>query len=269
LLPPVLAANRLLDKLGIVDARDLQLLELIAHERDAIVVEEPLVGAEARLLVVGSNAIITISTTVENTQRRRFSIAHELGHLELHRGLGLLNLCDSGDIDNWKRYKSQENREADANEFAAALLLPDRFFGSLCQDEDPSLDLITQLARQFDVSVTATAIRYTQFCHEPVAVVFSHREEVKWFRASSGFEDLRLFVEIGKSVDPSTKAFLFFDGREITSTPKTVRATAWLSPGNYHRDTALQEYSIAMPKYQAVLTLLWLDEELDDDQDDW
>jgi len=108
-------------------------------------------------------------------RRRRFSIAHELGHLEMHRLQSRLALCTGEDIDDWRGRRASAHREQDANEFAAALLLPERFLGPLCTHKAPSLELVAELADTFEVSLTATALRYLHFCNEACAVVFEKR----------------------------------------------------------------------------------------------
>jgi Zn-dependent peptidase ImmA (M78 family) len=82
---PVAAAERVLNEVGITRIEDLALLELIAWERGALVRSTSRTRAEARIAMAGERAIITVSTTVRDSQRRRFSVAHELGHLEMHR----------------------------------------------------------------------------------------------------------------------------------------------------------------------------------------
>jgi Zn-dependent peptidase ImmA (M78 family) len=97
---PIAAAERVLNEVGITRIDDLLLLELIAWERGALVRSTYLAGAEARIAMAGERAIITVSTTVRDSRRRRFSVAHELGHLEMHRTQGGLALCVSEDIDD-------------------------------------------------------------------------------------------------------------------------------------------------------------------------
>jgi Zn-dependent peptidase ImmA (M78 family) len=120
---PRAAAERVLHEVGVVHQADLRLLELIAWERNAIVQYKHIDGAEARLAVVGEKAIITVSTTIEDPYRRRFSIAHELGHLEMHRSHSSLELCTGEDINDWRSRRASATREQEANEFASALLL--------------------------------------------------------------------------------------------------------------------------------------------------
>ena len=120
---PAAAAEKVIDQLGIKSPGDLQRLEDIAWIRGAEVEQAPLSSAEGRLIVYGESAMITISTTVSNPRRKRFSIAHELGHFEMHRHRSSLFLCSSEDIDEGDARDAFNELEREANEFASALLL--------------------------------------------------------------------------------------------------------------------------------------------------
>ena len=268
---PVNAAERVLNDLGISDPNDLQLLDLIAWERGALVNHGHLYGAEGRLTVIGTRAIITVSTAIESQQRRRFTTAHELGHFEMHHRGSKLLLCLDEDIDHWGSQCSATDKESEANEFASALLLPERFFAPMCLAEEPSLDFIIQLADTFDASLTATALRYSRFCDQSVAVVFSQDGNIRWFRGSKDFdevrEDLGFFIDVRGSVDPSTCAARFFQGYRIPDRPKAIPASAWFTSGRYQSDATIQEHSLPMPTYNAVLTLLWIDDDIQEEGD--
>ena len=266
---PEYYAEHVLDELGIKSLEDLRLLELIAWERGAMVQYKRLDGTEARLAVVGNRAIIAVSNSIENPCRKRFSIAHELGHLEMHRQNSSVMLCTNEDINDWGGRRTDANLEREANEFAAALLLPERFFASLCKGEDPSLDLVAGLAETFDVSLTATALRYLNFCDEACAVVFSQDGHIKWFRGSKEFEETGVFIDVRSKLDPSSLAASFFWGRTVRTTPKRVGASTWFEPGRYRDDASIREQSWVMPSYNAVLTLLWVDDDIEDDDDYW
>jgi Zn-dependent peptidase ImmA (M78 family) len=55
--------------------------------------------------------------------RSRFTAAHELGHLAMHTNVPLARAHSS------QRVKAYRSSEAQANQFAAELLMPPRFFG--------------------------------------------------------------------------------------------------------------------------------------------
>lgn len=262
---PRSAAERVLNEVGVVHQEDLKFLECIAWERKALVQYEHLDGAEARIAVVGERAIITISTAIKDSRRRRFSIAHELGHLEMHRMDSSLTLCTGEDINDWRSRRARTNREQEANEFASALLLPERFFAPLCKKEEPSLDLVNELADTFEVSLTATALRYLDFCNEACAVVLSQNGGIKWFRGSKDFEDLGVFIDTPSPLDRSSYASLFFRGDALPPARNRVYASAWFVPGRYKHDAAIYEQSWPMPTYNAVITLLWIYDDIEED----
>ncbi len=257
-------ANNLLDRLRITSVGDLQLLDLIARERGSLVQDKPLKGAEARIAIVGRKAIITVSTLIADPRRRRFSIAHELGHFEMHRTHGNLALCTEADLEDWSSKRAGVEREQEANQFAAALLLPDRFFAARCKRQDPSLDSIAKLADAFNVSLTATAIRFMQFTSEPCAVVFSKDGYIKWFHESKSFKELGLFIEVHSKPDPATLAATLFDRRSTSSRPRRVRARAWFSSGSVREDATIVEQSWIFSEYGTVLSLLWVDDDIED-----
>jgi Zn-dependent peptidase ImmA (M78 family) len=268
---PNLAAEQILNKLKITSPEDLQFLESIAWERGATVIDKPLSGSEARLVVVDNRAIITVSTSIKNSRRRRFGIAHELGHLELHRRHSNVTLCASQDLNDWLEQRSncKSSVEQQANEFAAALLLPKRFVEPVCKNQNPSFEIVTEIAETFNVSLTATAIRYLAFCEEACAVVFSQNGYIQWFRGSEEFKNTEVFVAVRSKLDPSSQAASFFRGRTIRSDFKQVKASTWFKPGRYRDDATILEQSLAMPNYGAVLTMLWIDDDIEDDDEFW
>ena len=264
---PFLAAERVLNELSITKDGDLQQLELIAWERGAMVCDKHLDGCEARLTVRRRRAIICVSDAIEDPRRRRFSIAHELGHLEMHSRRFNVVLCTDEDLNDWAFHQTDLNLEQEANEFAAALLLPERFFAGLCRKDAPSLGFIAGMAGTFTVSLTATSLRYLWFCGEPCAVVFSQDGHIRWFRRSKEFEDIEVFIESQCQLDPSSYAASFFEGRRLSMEGVRVPASAWFAPGRYRDDATILENSWPMPSFDAVLTLLWVDADIEEDDE--
>ena len=132
---PELAAERVIKDLGISTIENLYLTNEIAWERGALVLEEKLSGAEARLIISYPRSIITISTNVLDLNRRRFGASHEIGHLEMHRGERHVFNCSKDDLDSGGiKERISPTLENEANEFASRLLMPERFFAPLCKD---------------------------------------------------------------------------------------------------------------------------------------
>ena len=95
--------------------------------------------------------------------RRRFSIAHELGHLFLH--LGYLiddDLWESVDsyIDSVRHRMGYNEEEFEAHEFAGSLLMPaDEFRFVANQFFADGLYPLEKIAEHFDVSSKAVKVR--------------------------------------------------------------------------------------------------------------
>lgn len=83
--------------------------------------------------------------------RQRFTIAHELGHYELGHGERPRDSVAAFNLYNFDPY------EADANRFAAELLMPEAWVKWLVIDR--GVTSLTNLASQFDVSEVAMRYR--------------------------------------------------------------------------------------------------------------
>lgn len=81
--------------------------------------------------------------------RQRFDIAHELGHLMLHRPVTAVRR-------NTKFHEGIAWQEREANQFAADLLMPNAFMHAYWQY---GIRDVYQLARTFEVSPAAMQIR--------------------------------------------------------------------------------------------------------------
>lgn len=256
---PVRKANEILDELRITSVQDLQLLEKIAFQRKAVIEIASLASAEARLVRGRKRSVIVVAQEIDDPRRRRFSIAHELGHLELHHARSAFP-CDSDNIDDWLSSQTDVNIEQQANEFAAALLLPERFFAPLCLEYDISTESIKQLAEIFNTSLMATGRRYVAYCEVPAAIVWTQQREIRWFQRNTDFEDYGFFPNVHSLVDEDTIAARFFDNDPLPRSPNLVKASTWMEGRNFE-DIYIQEQCIPMPNYNGVLSLLWVDED--------
>ena len=107
----------------------------------------------------GDSFVIMIDPS-QPENRINFTIAHELGHLFLHMGYAIdRNLWQSQDTDPYYRYGNTA-MEYEANEFAAALLMPKREYKNII-DMYTTGDIVdtAKVAEYFNVSVGAAANR--------------------------------------------------------------------------------------------------------------
>lgn len=93
----------------------------------------------------------------ENLRRQIFTIAHELGHIVLHKDKGnLIDYRQSVNLgtDYWN--SSASDMEKEANHFAAEILMPEEDFRKVHKNNKGSLD---RIADYFGASTIATSIR--------------------------------------------------------------------------------------------------------------
>ena len=105
--------------------------------------------------------------------RRRFSIAHELGHIALLSSESFLPASK-----NSLQYRA-EGKEADkrkdeerlCDEIAAEILMPEQFFKEKVETMGRSLENLPKWANSFGSSLTATAVRYSELLPEPCHLI--------------------------------------------------------------------------------------------------
>jgi hypothetical protein len=64
-------------------------------------------------------------------------------------------------------------------------------------------------------------------------------------------------------LNPATYAADFFWGEPLPVGMREVKAIAWLEGQRIDSSKTILEESIAMPSYDSVLTLLWIDKDID------
>lgn len=129
-----------------------------------------------------SAGIILVKNTME--VRRRFTIAHELGHFLMPSHVpdqaGRF-LCKSSDLRRTSAREGdrRERMEVEANRFASLILMPAPALRQAMRGcTEPSLQHIPTLARQFNVSREAMARTYAHYHDEPIAIVVTHDGKV-------------------------------------------------------------------------------------------
>ena len=106
--------------------------------------------------------------------RRRYSIAHELGHFLCawhERRQTPLFACTRGDMGRWTGEDEHQRQEAEANRFALELLAPARLMAS-CLKKLPDLEHVLDLSPKLEVSKEAIARRYASLHSQCVAAIF-------------------------------------------------------------------------------------------------
>lgn len=209
-------------------------------------------GALIRAREVPLGAIV-IRKSIRETGRKKFTLAHEIGHFLLpgHDEADLV--CAKSDIGNWGDGSKAIEREAD--EFAAELLMPAALVQRIIASATPSLELIQKIAQRFHTSLSAAAWRYCDLAMERCAIVWSRQGRIDWSKRSEAFA---LLLRKGAVLQEGTLAARALAGLSIPKQPQEVPSDLWMLGSDLANDTKLWEQSKALPAYESVISLLWL-----------
>lgn len=255
-------AELVVTELGINEPRHLD-VEAIAFDAGMRVTYRDMQGCEASLVGIGNRAIATIRLS-PHRGRVRFSIGHELGHWQMHRGQSFV--CRADDVG--VNLASDRQLERQADEFASHLLLPT----SLLLPAMKGLRTLTfreidRVGGDFDASLLATALRIIRTNSFPAILASYGPGGLRWQMPSRCVP--RRWI-LKARLDPASMAYdLMSDGRETPGASKQS-ADAWFDNDDADDHEILEECRPYGPNGCLVLLLLQ-DEMLDapPDRDLW
>lgn len=211
-------------------------------------------GAEGRLVATANSGGVIRVADSTNLGRRRFTIAHEIGHFVLHQHATIDFTTLRKDFTVW----TKPSEEAEANHFAAELLMPQPMFQPKCTMA-PSISLLQSLAGLFNTSLLATAFQYWEYTVEPVALVLSNGWDMQSFRPfKSGWPRIRF----GKIHEDSAAGERLADKASDSGRMVRTPAYAWLEGFDFNPNAEIKEDSVYLEYYDRTVTLLWIDDPL-------
>lgn len=211
-------AERLLQELGITEPEEID-LEAIAFHLGACVRFRKLDGCEARIIGCNHAAIITIGEDC-SYRRKRFSLAHEIGHWTHHKGQTLVCRVEES------RPQERMSPERIANNYAADLLMPRYLFARTARSY-PKLNFKTvdDIGGIFHTSRPATTIRLVEGSHSPAMLVCHGSARRKWFTRGADVPS-RWFPK--DDLDTDSFAFgVLHAGKPDDPMPRKIDADAW------------------------------------------
>jgi len=118
-------------------------------------------------LLPGRNGHTILVKETSSQRRRRFSIAHELGHILL----GASSIKLRGHILDKSNDKLNKEEQL-CNQIAAELLMPEPLFRQEIIGKEPCIATIEELASKFQTAIEPTAIRYAGSDGNGVGIVY-------------------------------------------------------------------------------------------------
>ena len=161
---PATVARELLERLGMHTAPVP--VDKVARALGAQLRFSPLDEELSGMIYIKDDVPIIGVNALHHPNRQRFTIAHEIGHLAMHRD----QLSNTVHVDkqlvilmrNQVSSTGQEQMEVEANRFAAELLMPTDVFEKVLLDTPVDIDdekPLLELSRKFKVSKQAIEFR--------------------------------------------------------------------------------------------------------------
>jgi hypothetical protein len=226
-------------------------------------------GFEAALITDECKSTGAILVASERSrQRRRFSIAHELGHFLIPSHLprpGERALCSSKHLGmlDLKEQDRRRRMEAEANRFAAMLLIPPPVLrAELKAIRRPDVSHVIRLAKLFDVSKDAMARAYADYTREAVALaVIRNGRVLRTYRNAANFPNLAVWR--GQPVPSGSLAEANFQPGQVSNVEE-CEPQLWVREPEDRNVEALTEQVLGQ---REGFSLLMLVAELRDEED--
>jgi Zn-dependent peptidase ImmA (M78 family) len=222
----------------------------VARAHGVLVIERVAEGCDGCILIEGDAAAILVNSSVATVERRRFTVAHELGHFALHRDVLQFRRESLNEIEQ----ETDSGLDAEANAFGSALLMPtvsvDRGFSR----REPTLYVADEMREHYLVSSTAAALRLTKRSHYAGALVLAKDGRIVWVARSPEWR--RYFVPTGVPLHGDTLAAAVLEEGKDALGPLPVAARHWAPDHRQGEDAELIEQARVI-YHDTVLCMLY------------
>jgi Zn-dependent peptidase ImmA (M78 family) len=253
------AVKQIYDECGITDPLQLP-IEVIINSKNIIIKEEQIDGAEGRILMNENSGIITVNSSIDYLPKKRFILAHELGHFELHRHIKK-GFSDNDETLNHAYQINFNAEEVEANEFAAEFLMPTNLFYSECKGKVFNHKVIEHLANRFQVSKTAAILKFVKKNNgnHPVFIVCCQDNKMKWFKKSDDWRYYSLFNRglpppPGTVADEVFRKGISYYGEEAS---QQIWKCDWFNMKDDEVNSKFYEYCLFVPSLNYMISVIW------------
>ncbi len=223
-------------------------------------------NCDGKIIFGTTKSVIKVSSTIQYPERKRFVIAHEVGHLAMHKNMQLPDdtFSNFNIIAGMEKALKNGKQELEANEFASELLMPEKIFLAEARGKPFSPLLIKNLATRFKASLTATVFRYLQLDLHPICLVFIENGKVKYWKKS---DDLKVwlgdYTRLAPPLDSVAAEYLQKDYDfiyKLEEKAQPIKKSTWFNLNEYNdEDTDFYEYCIPTKRYKTILSIIWED----------
>jgi Zn-dependent peptidase ImmA (M78 family) len=264
------ARARQIHKLFFVNSvKSLVQLELhdLVLARDCFYEETILKDCDGRFLFSNGEGIISINNLMRDKKKKRFVIAHELGHFELHKNLKIASE-NQYKFFNWFK---MGDHEKEANDFAAELLMPTKLFRKFIKGKVVSPELFKSISDEFQVTMQNVLLNWVRASNQNAMVVCVVNNKVSWWKMSEPMADkdhpyiprwVDYLPKITSKLPPPVNSAVgqMFKAKEldIIENFEQIEKSTWFRT-KPKEDRPMYEYAILVPNLKFALSLIWED----------
>ncbi len=260
-----LQAKNLLTSNGLNEITNMDITRFAAGV-GAIVLEEDMNKCEGRFIPGKSTSIIKINSSIKSLARKRFVIAHEIGHLIMHKDIKLPddNFYNFNLIEGLEDFLKYGSHEVEANEFAGELLIPTHLFERETSGKKFGPQLIKDLATRFQTSLTAVVHKYIKSEISPVCIMQVTDGKLRYWKKTS---TMKVWLEPGitKFPPPSDSVAMEYIRNKygyiyyLEEKAQKIKRSTWFGLVGDQKDTDFFEYCIPTKQHNSVLSVVWED----------
>ncbi len=244
------SAQATLKKYYISDPSLVNIEDIIGHEN--ILLKKVSMHSCQGNLIRGKNfAVINLNSSIENPNKIRFILSHELGHWFMHKDK-MTFACTSDDFKEFS--KNPKQIEQEANTYAGELLIPSNLIREqFKKDNVVDLDFFKEMSTRFKVSLTAFTLKFAFLAIKPICIVFSRNGLIEWSCPSQNFP----FGFFGKSNIPQNSLTAKYFKGSVRATTDGITTKSWFNiDSKVKNDSYLTEMIAPMPNINCCLTYL-------------
>jgi Zn-dependent peptidase ImmA (M78 family) len=257
------SAHKLLNECGVEIPLGEDLRRLVAY-KGGILIEKPLPNGDGRIIHGKNHSIIRINSNIEHTGRKRFTIAHELGHLVMHKEFHVHN--DSKSL-NWLANTIEQlkfgKEEAEANAFASELLMPSRMFREALTLKKLSPELLSSIADTFQTSIISSAFKCVDLDLYPMCIFFIENGQIKyWNRSRSLALNVNDRVMLAPPQFSVAMEYLKAGYKPIynkSELQQRIDWNVWFSSSHVPEYSSCFEYCIPIQQANTMISIVWQD----------
>jgi Zn-dependent peptidase ImmA (M78 family) len=237
---------------GLDLSRIRESLDVYVDKIGAKVKSEPMGEGESGVTMIKNDSPRILLNSNESPARQRFTLCHEIAHVVL--GLPTNHM----DIPPWA-YTKRDANEAACDVFAAELLMPYSLFKPMMSEDEPSLEMLDDLASKFGTSFPATGSRFASLCDEPSAFIFCESGRIRYSIRSTTLRAARGWIDL-KAPIPTGSVSLELRSAGISGSDSGyVSRDIWFS--DWPKEDELLECARHYTSLDQTVALLWFEED--------